>query len=127
MSVSAECSQILLRSSLCLILFATQGFGEEAHAGKELFQTRCGGCHSLDSDRVGPRLRGVYGKPSGVTQSFKYSEALKNSHIVWDEAALDKWLADPESVIPDNDMSFRLENSQERTAIIDYLRRLATK
>jgi cytochrome c len=69
----------------------------------------------------------VFGSPSGAVRTFKYSEAVKNSHITWDEAALDKWLADPESLVPDNDMSFRLENRQERTAIIEYLRRLATK
>jgi cytochrome c len=123
----AECSRSLLRSSLYLLLFVTGIFGQGKHPGKELFQARCGGCHSLDADKVGPRLRGVLGSPSGTIRSFKYSDALKNSHITWDEVALDKWLADPESLIPDNDMSFRLENSQERAAIIEYLRRLPIK
>lgn len=127
MSRFAECSRSLLRSSLYILLFGTGIFGQERHRGKELFQARCGGCHSLDADKVGPRLRGVLGSPSGTVQSFKYSEAVKNSHITWDEMALDKWLADPESLIPDNDMSFRLENSQERAAIIGYLRGLPTK
>jgi cytochrome c len=110
---------------VCLILLASVSFGQEKHAGKELFQERCGGCHSLDADKVGPRLRGVYGKPAGTNPTFKYSAAAKDSHVTWDEVTLNKWLTDPESVIPDNDMSFRLESSQERTAIIEYLKRLS--
>jgi cytochrome c len=47
---------------------------------------------------------------------------VKKSAVVWTEAALDKWLTDPETVIPDNDMSFRLNNPVERTAIIAFLK-----
>jgi cytochrome c len=40
--------------------------------GKETFEKRCGGCHSLDRDKEGPRLRGVYGRTSGSVSSFNY-------------------------------------------------------
>ena len=98
--------------------------GEEKRAGSELFQDRCGGCHSVDRDHVGPRLRGVFGRSAGAIESFQYSDALKSSHVVWDAATLDKWIQDPDSMVPDNDMSFRLENKAERTAIVEYLRNL---
>lgn len=55
---------------------------------------RCGGCHYLDEDKEGPRLRHIYGAKAGNVASFKYSSALKSSHVVWDEATLDKWLTD---------------------------------
>ncbi len=42
--------------------------------------------------------------------------------MVWNEAVLDKWLADPETVIPDTDMTFRLTNRDERAAIIAFLK-----
>ena len=94
-------------------------------AGKQLFEKRCTGCHSLDADKVGPRLRGVYGRTAGSVKTFKYSDAVLSAHVTWDSMSLDKWLSDTESIIPDNDMSFRLSKSDERAAIIEYLRTLS--
>ena len=91
-------------------------------SGKELFEKRCGGCHSLDRDKEGPRLRGVYGRVAGSVDSFQYSEALKKSKITWTDATLDKWLTDTEKLVPDNDMSFHVEKPDERGEIIAYLK-----
>jgi cytochrome c len=98
----------------------------DAH-GKDLFDRRCGGCHALDRDKEGPRLRGVYGRKSGSVPSFQYSAALKNASVTWDAASLDKWLADPEKLAPDNDMGFHLENAAERRDVIAYLKELSGK
>src|SRR5579863_9105213 len=78
--------------------------------GKDLFERRCGGCHALDRDKEGPRLRGVFGRVAGSVESFQYSDALKRSKITWTEATLDKWLRDTEKLVPDNDMSFHVES-----------------
>jgi cytochrome c len=93
--------------------------------GKDLFRKRCAGCHALDSERVGPRLRGVFGNPAGRVPSFPYSEAVRKSGVLWDSDSLDKWLTDPDAFIPDNDMEFRVANSGERADIISYLKTLA--
>ena len=93
--------------------------------GKEVFQRRCGGCHSLDRSMEGPRLRGVYGRRSGSAPDFQYSEALKNAKITWNDGSLDKWLTDTESLVPDNDMSFRVPNQDERRDVIAYLKSLS--
>ena len=90
--------------------------------GKALFEKRCGGCHSLDRDKEGPRLRGVYGRPAGTIESFQYSEALKKSGLKWTDENLDKWLADTDKLVPDNDMTFHVEKADERNAIIAYLK-----
>ncbi len=95
---------------------------QDGEHGKELFERRCSGCHSLDKDKEGPRLRGVYGRAAGSVLSFEYSDALKASHLAWDAATLDRWLADPEQVVPGNDMAFRLVKADERAAIIAYLK-----
>jgi cytochrome c len=100
--------------------------GDAAH-GRELFERRCTGCHSLDSDKEGPRLRGVYGRKSGSVSSFKYSDALMKAGVTWDETTLDKWLADPDKFIPDVDMDFHLEKADERTDVIAYLKQLSSK
>lgn len=83
---------------------------------------RCTGCHALDHEKEGPRLAGVVGRKAGAVSTFVYSDAVKKSAVVWTEGLLDKWLTDPETVIPDNDMSFRLNNPVERTAIIAFLK-----
>jgi cytochrome c len=95
--------------------------------GKETFEKRCGGCHSLDRDKEGPRLRGVYGRQAGSVSSFSYSTALKNAHITWDGESLDKWLADPDKVVPDTDMAFHVDKAEERRDIIAYLKDLSGK
>jgi cytochrome c len=83
------------------------------------------GCHALDGEKEGPRLRGVYGRTSGTVPSFTYSDALKNSHITWDDRSLDKWLTDPEKLVPNNDMAFRVGSAEERSEIIAYLKQLS--
>ena len=90
--------------------------------GKDLFEKRCGGCHSLDADKEGPRLRNVYGRKAGSISSFKYSDALKGAQFTWDQNSLDRWLTNTESVIPDNDMDFHVPKADERADIIEYLR-----
>jgi cytochrome c len=99
-------------------VFAAAGDG----TSHEIFEKRCGGCHSLSNNRVGPPLAGVVGRKAGAIEDFPYSDALKNSGIVWSEANLDRWLSNPDSVVPDNDMTFRLNNAEERLAIIAYLK-----
>ena len=93
--------------------------------GRDLFDKRCTGCHSLDSIKVGPPLRGTFGHRAATDPKFPYSDALKKTAPVWDEVTLDKWLADPDALVPDNDMSFRLADAGERAAIVAYLKHLA--
>ena len=73
----------------------------------------------------GPRLRGVYGRRSGSARDFQYSDALRNAKITWNDEALDKWLTDTEALVPDNDMSFRVQSQEERRDIIAYLKTLS--
>jgi cytochrome c len=103
----------------------SRGAGQGAQDGKSLFEKRCAGCHALDADHEGPRLRGVFGRSAGKVKTFKYSDALQKVKVTWDETELDKWLTDTESVAPDNDMGFRVPKQEERAAIISYLKSLS--
>ena len=96
-------------------------------SGQDLFAKRCGGCHSLDRDKEGPRLRGVYGRAAASVESFEYSEALKKSRLRWDAETLDRWLTDTEKLVPNTDMTFRVTEPAERNAIIQYLRQNSQK
>jgi cytochrome c len=110
-----------------LLVLATPGLAQDPAKGKDLFERRCGGCHSLDRDKEGPRLRDVYGRVSGAVSSFKYSDALKNARVTWNSESLDKWLTDTDKLVPDNDMAFRVASPEERSAIIAYLKQLSGK
>ena len=98
--------------------------GSVSGAGKELFARRCSGCHTTDSNQEGPRLRGVLGRKAGTVAGYPYSDALRNSGIVWTESLLNKWLESPEALVRDNDMEFRVSNATERAALVAYLRSL---
>jgi cytochrome c len=92
--------------------------------GKELFVRRCSGCHAPDLNKEGPRLRGVYGRKAAGAPGFAYSDALKHANIRWDDASLDRWLSDPDAMVPDTDMAFRLGDGEERKAVIASLNSL---
>src|SRR5271157_4875106 len=89
--------------------------------GKDLFARRCTGCHALDLAKEGPPLHDVYGRKAASAPGFSYSDALKKLSLRWDEASLDRWLSDPDSMAPDTDMGFRLTDAEERNAVIAYL------
>ena len=123
-SASIVALGVLALMALCTVP-PSQAAGQGRQDGKSLFEKRCSGCHALDADHEGPRLRGVFGRPAGKVRTFKYSEALQRANVTWDEAELDKWLTDTESIAPDNDMGFRVPKQEERAAIIAYLKSLS--
>jgi cytochrome c len=94
----------------------------DAARGEQLYPLRCGACHSLDANRVGPRHRGVVGRRSASIADFNYSPALRRLNATWDEAALDRWLTNPTAVAPGTSMGIRVASAQERADIIAYLR-----
>ena len=108
-------------AALALGLTAPAHAGDAAH-GHELYESRCGGCHSLDANRVGPAHRGVFGRTAGTAPGYNYSTAVKNSGVVWDETTLDAWLTNPQALIPGQRMNFRVATSEDRADIIAYLR-----
>jgi len=96
----------------------------DADRGEALYQG-CQDCHSLDKNDVGPRHRGVFGRKAGSIADYNYSEGLKRSGVVWDEANLDKWLTDPQAFIPDAKMFYHLSEAQDRADVIVFLKERA--
>ena len=94
----------------------------DAVQGKAVFEKRCTGCHAMAVDREGPRLAGVYGRKAGSIGGFTYSAGLKNSGVTWNDATLEKWLSDPDLMVPDNNMSFSVPKAEERRNLIAYLK-----
>jgi cytochrome c len=109
------------------LLLAQSGSDGDPARGKEVFERRCTGCHAMDQNREGPRLRGVYGRTSGGVATFNYSAALAQTHIVWNDRSLEQWLADPDTLVPGNNMEFQVAKPQERSDLIAYLKQDAGK
>jgi len=93
--------------------------GDPVH-GQVVYQL-CTGCHTLDENDVGPKHRGVVGRMAGSVPDYPYSPALKNSHLVWTEANLDRWLTNPQGLVPGAKMFFSLPNAKDRADVIAYL------
>jgi cytochrome c len=103
---------------------AASAAGDPAE-GDKVFKRVCSACHIATKDgpkRLGPSLSGVIGRKSGSVDGFRYSEANKNANIVWSEANLDPYLADPKKVIPGTTMAFAgVRKPEERADLIAYL------
>ncbi len=93
--------------------------------GKQLYNQRCTNCHDLDSPRIGPSSRYVYGRLAGTGGDFIYSDALKNSGIAWTETTLDQWLKNPANFLPGQRMFYMTPDAQDRADIIAYLKQAA--
>jgi len=121
----AACATVVTVSAL-LAHAASQATPEpNPAAGKQLFEKRCAGCHSLTQNREGPPLAAVYGRTSGTTAGFTYSPALQQARIAWNDVTLDKWLTDPDTFIPGNNMGFSVAKPQERKDLIAFLKQTA--
>jgi cytochrome c len=94
----------------------------DAGRGKQIFASRCAGCHTLEQHREGPKLAGVFGRTSGTAPGFIYSFALKTAAVKWDEQSLDNWLANPDAAVPMNNMAFHVAKAEQRHDLIAYLK-----
>jgi len=97
----------------------------EIAKGKRQFN-KCRACHTLTDNgkkRQGPHLASLLGRASASIDGFKYSDALKNANLTWDEATLDAWLQSPRKYLPGNRMVFvGLRKPADRAALIAYLK-----
>jgi len=116
-------SSITFHACLCL---AAASFGssvsQAAGPGEQAF-AECAACHSVDgSPGVGPTLKGIIGRDSASVPGFAYSNAFKRTHLKWTPDQLDKYVADPQAVVPGNVMPYAgMSDATQRAALISYL------
>ena len=92
------------------------------------FKKSCGTCHTTDPKaplRQGPNLHGVVGRPAGSLKGFKYSPAFVTaaSKITWTADMIDKWITNPQQVIPGTVMLYHQSDVDKRQLIIGYLQK----
>ena len=107
----------------------------DAAAGERVFQ-RCAACHSVaagDGPKLpGPNLKSVIGRRAGTLPGFEYSAAMvdagKTDNLTWTRASLDKYLADPDDVVPGTAMRMNFQlTPDDRANVIDFLEQAAKK
>jgi cytochrome c len=96
-----------------------------AENGQTVFK-KCLACHQIGptaKNSIGPSLNGIIGRPAGIYPGYAYSEANKNSGVVWNEASLAQYLPAPKDFIPGTKMSFPgLTMPQDVADVIAYLK-----
>ncbi len=112
------------------ILIAGLVLGLEARAagdaarGAKVFQA-CLACHSAQPGEhlTGPSLAHIWNRKAGTVEDFlRYSDAMTKSGVVWDDASLDKWLANPQRFLPGTNMTFAgMQEAKDRQDVIAYL------
>jgi cytochrome c len=99
-----------------LLAATPPGFGE------------CNACHALEPGRstpAGPALDAVVGRRVASLRGFNYSPALRRfaaRNPRWTPGLLDRFLADPETVVPGTEMGYAgMRDPVRRRALIAWL------
>ncbi len=113
--------------ALSVSLFSGSAFADgDVKKGEKVFK-KCKSCHTVDEGgkhKAGPNLFGVFGRAVAASDFDKY-KALSAEDGKWDEATLDKWLADPKKFNGKKTaMAVKLKKEDEREDVIAYLKSL---
>jgi len=115
---------LMLGAGLITVQAQAQAAGD-AEAGQKLFSRICGGCHQVgESARAsfGPQLNNIFGRQSGSTTDYQYSDAMKSAGIVWTHETLAAYLEAPKKVVPGTRMIFwGLSDPQKVEDVLAYL------
>ena len=96
----------------------------DAVKGEKVFR-KCKACHVADAEknRVGPHLVGLFGRTSGSIEGYKYSKAMKEAAISWDEETVSAYLENPRGYVKGTKMAFGgLKKKQDRADVVAYLK-----
>ena len=110
---------------LTLSLTAVARPDGDATRGEARFQD-CAACHKLEAGRndVGPSLHEIFGRKAGTLADFRYSPAMKRSGISWTPETLDKFITEPQAMVPANRMPYAgMANPSDRADLIAYLQK----
>ena len=111
--------QVLVTSSTALA-------AGDPTAGEKAYASHCAVCHATTpgENKIGPSLAGIVGSKSGTVPGFNFSTAMKEANVIWDDANLDKYLANPSGFVHGTKMFVNLPSETDRANVIAYLNTL---
>jgi len=115
----------LVAASIGLSAGASQADGDPEE-GKKVFR-KCQACHAVEAgkNKIGPSLHGIVGKPAAQVEGFKYSSAMQESGLTWDEETLKTYLENPRKMVKGTRMAFAgLRKEEDLNNVIAYLKTL---
>jgi cytochrome c len=122
---------VITRLAAALLVAASPALAED---GEAIFAARCASCHAAVSGTppgAGPNLAGVVGRPVAGDAAYDYSPALREARAagtVWTEAALVRFLKDPEAMFPGLWMGGNgLSRDDDAAAVTRFLARMTTQ
>ncbi len=110
-------------SAIMLIGASGMSFASGDPVRGENIYRNCMACHSADKNGIGPMHNGVFGGTAGSVKNYEYSAGLKNSGIIWNSETLDKWLTNPQALIPSTKMFYKVTKPEDRADVIEFLKR----
>jgi cytochrome c len=130
MSIVREMLTGIVAAAVAVTMISGAAFAEgDAAAGEKVYK-KCKTCHVIDEEKnkVGPHLVGIVGRTAGAADGFKYSKAMMESGITWDEATIAAYLADPKGYIKGNKMAFvGLKKEEDIANVIAYMKATAAQ
>ena len=115
---------VLSSSSSLAQEFLSQG------AEQQVYNNACRTCHSIKEgdNRLGPNLYKIIGRKAGSLPDYNYSSAMKGAGFVWDEEKLEHFIANPDEVVPGNNMKpySGLASTDDRTKVMAFLLSVTT-
>jgi cytochrome c len=116
--------RISIAAAALIAVSAGAAMAQDVEKGEHSFN-KCLPCHSIGADaqnKIGPVLNGLDGRHSGSVANFNYSDANKNSGIVWNEATFKQYIVDPKAMVPGTKMIFAgVKNPQEVNDLWAYV------
>ena len=108
-------SKLMVAALFCIGPMTT-ALAQDLDAGANSFK-KCAPCHDIGEtakNKVGPLMNGLSGRKTGTIPGYNYSDANKNSGIVWSEETFLEYIKDPKAKIPGTKMVFAgIKNESE--------------
>lgn len=118
---------MLKKSIVMTIIMAgssASSMAQDAQKGAAAFNI-CLACHAIGAgaqNKIGPELNGLDGRKAGSVPNFEYSDANKNSGIVWNEGTFQDYIKNPAAKVPGTKMIFPgIKNEQQAKDLWAYV------
>jgi cytochrome c len=124
---------IVMLSAMAYALSSSSSLSQDgaSQEQQQVFNNACRSCHTIreGDNRLGPNLFKVVGRKAGSLPNYNYSTAMKGADFDWDEEKLERFVANPDEVVPGNNMKpyGGLASADERKKVVAFLRSVTTR